>query len=67
MKGKHPLVRAIELKEKAIRKGADPKIISNLENIVSQEAQKSVSIIGESEYISKVLNGEEDIDIQCMR
>jgi hypothetical protein len=42
---KHPLIYAIELKEKAVKCKANPKIIAQIEKTIKSEAKKSAKIL----------------------
>lgn len=51
----HPLITAIQLKKKAIKAGAHPRVIERLQQIIAERAQKSVEIMRKSEYVSNIL------------
>jgi hypothetical protein len=43
----HPLIKAIELKEQALKNKADKKIIDMLQKRIDEEAEKSSKILGD--------------------
>ena len=46
----HPLIRAVQLKRKAVRAKAHPNIIKNLEAQIANLAQKSLNILSKSDW-----------------
>lgn len=51
----HPLIEAIDLKDKAIREGAHPKVVERLERIINERALHARQILSRSETGRKIL------------
>lgn len=48
MQTKHPLLQAIELRERAIKAKAHPLILKRIERLIGEESKKSLSILKKS-------------------
>ncbi len=62
MERQHPLIEAMRLRDKARRSKAHPKVLANLNKMVSERARKSSRILRKSKAIRESMDNGEKLD-----